>query len=75
MIKAVIFDMDGVVVNTEPLSHRANLKFYKSLGVDVSDDVYATFIGNSDINIIQKVKNIYGVSGDEATLLQKCLDF
>lgn len=67
--------MDGVVVNTEPLSHRANLKFYKSLGIDVSDDVYATFIGNSDINIIQKVKNIYGVAGDEATLLQHCLDF
>lgn len=75
MIKAVIFDMDGVVVNTEPLSHRANLKFYKSLGVDVSDDVYATFIGNSDINIIQKIKSIYGVAGDEATLLQQCLDF
>ena len=59
MKKSVIFDMDGVVVDTEPLSHRANMKFYQSLGINVTDDVYSTFIGNSDKNIIQKVKDIY----------------
>ncbi|MFP9114491.1 HAD family hydrolase [Flavobacterium sp. RHBU_3] len=75
MIKSVIFDMDGVVVNTEPLSHRANSRFYKSLGIQVSDEVYATFIGNSDINIIQKIKNIYGVETPEDVLLQQCLEY
>ena len=74
MKKAVIFDMDGVVVNTEPLSHRANKKFYESLGINVTDDVYATFIGNSDKNIIQKIKNIYSVEADEEVLLEQCLD-
>ncbi|MES2485097.1 MAG: HAD family phosphatase [Bacteroidota bacterium] len=73
MIKAVIFDMDGVVVNTEPLSHRANMKFYESLGINVSDDVYSTFIGNSDKNIIQKIKNIYSVEAAEEVLLEQCL--
>jgi len=75
MIKAVIFDMDGVVVNTEPLSHRANKKFYASLGIDVTDDVYSTFIGNSDKNIIQKIKNIYNVQTEEEVLLGQCLDY
>lgn len=75
MIKAVIFDMDGVVVNTEPLSHRANTKFYTSLGINVTDDVYSTFIGNSDRNIIQKIKNIYGVDTSEDELFDQCLDF
>lgn len=59
MIKAVIFDMDGVVVNTEPLGHAANLEMYKSLGIIVPDEVYNTFIGNSDKNIVQKLKDLY----------------
>jgi beta-phosphoglucomutase len=73
--RAVIFDMDGVVVNTEPLSHVANTKFYKSLGINVTNDVYATFIGNSDKNIIDKIIDIYGVATDKDTLLQQCLDY
>lgn len=75
MKKAVIFDMDGVVVNTEPLSHIANKKFYESLGINVTDDVYSTFIGNSDKNIIQKIVDIYGVTADKDILLEQCLDY
>jgi beta-phosphoglucomutase len=67
--------MDGVVVNTEPLSHVANTKFYKSLGINVADDVYASFIGNSDKNIIDKIVDIYGVSTNKDTLLRQCLDY
>ena len=75
MKKAVIFDMDGVVVNTEPLSHSANKKFYESLNINVTDDVYATFIGNSDKNIIQKIVDIYGVTTDKDVLLEECLKY
>lgn len=59
MINCVIFDMDGVVVNTEPLGYAANQKMYKSLGIAVPDDVYATFMGNSDKNIIEKLKHLH----------------
>ena len=67
--------MDGVVVNTEPLSHIANKKFYESLNINVTDDVYATFIGNSDKNIIQKIVDIYGITTDKDLLLEECLKY
>ncbi len=70
MKKAVIFDMDGVVVNTEPIGYGANQKMYKALGITVPDDVYATFIGNSDKNIIQKLKDLYKLEKSNEELLQ-----
>jgi len=67
--------MDGVVVNTEPLSHLANMKFYKSLGINVTDDVYSTFIGNSDKNIIQKIIDRYGIATDRDVLVEQGLKY
>ncbi|MGV3459420.1 MAG: HAD family hydrolase [Flavobacterium sp.] len=70
MIKCVIFDMDGVVVNTEPLAHAAGTDVYKSLGITVPDDVYASFTGNSDKNIIAKLKNLYDIKLSHDELLE-----
>jgi len=67
--------MDGVVVNTEPLSHLANMKFYRSLGINVTDDVYSTFIGNSDKNIIQKIIDRYGIATDRDMLVEQGLKY
>lgn len=71
MVKAVIFDMDGVVVNTEPIGYRANQELYKSLNIRVSDDVYGTFIGNSDKMIVQKLKDLYSISLSHEELLNE----
>lgn len=71
MIKAVIFDMDGVVVNTEPIGYRANQQLYKSLDITVPDDVYGTFIGNSDKMIVQKLKDLYPIALSHQELLDE----
>ena len=71
MIKAVIFDMDGVVVNTEPIGYRANQELYKSLNIVVPDEVYGTFIGNSDKMIVQKLKDLYPLSLTHQELLDE----
>lgn len=71
MIRTVIFDMDGVVVNTEPIGYHANQLLYKSLNINVPDDVYNTFIGNSDKNIIQKLKDLYPIALNHEELLEE----
>jgi len=44
-IKAVIFDMDGVIIDSEPLYRKIQDKIFKDLGFSVSDVEYDTFIG------------------------------
>ncbi len=38
-MKAVIFDMDGVIIDSEPLWQRAELEIFSSLGADVSSEL------------------------------------
>ena len=56
MIKTVIFDMDGVLVNSEPLHHEVSLVQFKELNIEVTNDIFATFTGNSNKMIYQKIK-------------------
>ena len=43
--KAFIFDMDGVMVDTEPIYFAANQQLFNQLGFSVSHESYARFVG------------------------------
>ncbi len=62
MIKTVIFDMDGVIVDTEPVHHYAYFEHFKELNVSVSSELFFTFTGQSTKNVYQLLKDKFNLS-------------
>lgn len=71
MIRTVIFDMDGVIIDTEPVHHHAFFTQFGELGIAVSDAEYATFLGKSTRNVFQRLKQKYHLAPDVETLIKR----
>ena len=59
-ISTVIFDMDGVLVNSEPVHQRLEKEMYEELGLDLSYEEQQSFVGRSAMDswmfVIDKYK-------------------
>jgi len=71
MIQTVIFDMDGVIVDTEPVHHFAYHQHFSDLNIDVSDEMYASFTGFSTKNTYEKLKQDFGLNHEIEFLVNK----
>jgi beta-phosphoglucomutase len=69
MIRTVIFDMDGVIIDTEPIHHQAFVTQFAELGITVSDALYASFLGSSTRNVFQQLKQQFNLPQEVETLL------
>lgn len=87
---AVIFDLDGVIIDSEPLHERATRKAGAEHGIDVSDAVFDEFRGQTDEAIAAHLAQqadidpasflaakhaAYEALLDELTLMPQVLDF
>jgi HAD superfamily hydrolase (TIGR01509 family) len=54
-VKCVIFDMDGVIIDSEEIHKKAYYETFTSLGLEVSEELYKTLTGSSTINAFQKL--------------------
>lgn len=69
-IKTIIFDMDGVIVDTEPVHHYAYHEHFRQLNIEVAPELYASFTGNSTRNVYEKLKTIFGIETQTYDLIQ-----
>lgn len=71
MIQTVIFDMDGVIVDTEPVHRYAYFKQFEELNIPVTEAMYTSFTGFSTRNTFQKLKQLFTIDQEVEDLIQQ----
>ena len=71
MIQTVIFDMDGVIVDTEPVHRYAYYKQFEELDIEVSEAMYTSFTGFSTRNTFQTLKEQFQLTHEVEDLIQR----
>jgi HAD superfamily hydrolase (TIGR01509 family) len=62
MLKAVIFDMDGVIVDSEPLHRKAYQRMFFDFELEVSNELYGSFTGQSTQAICEILCNLFNLN-------------
>ena len=62
MLKAVIFDMDGVIVDSEPLHRKAYQRMFFDFELEVSNELYESFTGQSTQVICEILCNLFNLN-------------
>ncbi len=69
MLKAVIFDFDGVVADSEPLHFRAFNDVLAEFGAQISrQDYYAKYLGFTDADCAEAVNADFGLELDDGQI-------
>jgi HAD superfamily hydrolase (TIGR01509 family) len=51
MITTIIFDMDGVIIDSEPIHQKMEFEMYQELGLNISDEEHKNYVGTSSIDM------------------------
>ncbi|KDP23397.1 hypothetical protein JCGZ_23230 [Jatropha curcas] len=62
-VSAVLFDMDGVLCNSEEPSRMAAVDVFAEMGVEVTAEDFVPFMGTGEANFLGGVANVKGVKG------------
>ena len=74
MIKAVIFDMDGVLINSEPLWQRTEKAIFAELGIDLTPDLLTQTRGLRTEEMVHHWKSRFPLDSIESGELMKRYD-
>lgn len=68
-LKAVLFDMDGVIVDTEPLHTKAYYRVFEQLGLNITDEYFATCTGESTKNVFARLIQNFDLNHETSDLV------
>lgn len=55
MIKAILMDFNGVIINDEPIQHAAYKEIFSADGIDVTDEMYYSRLGMDDKTFVSSI--------------------
>jgi HAD superfamily hydrolase (TIGR01509 family) len=59
-VAAVVFDMDGLLIDTEPLYKDAWQRAARESGVELTDQMYSRFVGRSNVESEAEIAWLFG---------------
>ena len=65
MIKNIIFDFDGVLVDSEILVAKAFAKYMQNFGIDIDEKELASFAGKKTVQVIDILSKKYSIKDQE----------
>ena len=68
---AVLFDMDGVTIDTEPLYTQAEIRLFGEYGVEIPKEDWFLFRGCSENTFFDLSMDRYGITEDKKVFIEK----
>ena len=65
MIKNIIFDFDGVLVDSEILVAKAFAKYMQNFGINIDEKEFASFAGKKTVQVIDILSKKYSIKDQE----------
>lgn len=75
MIKGLLFDVDGVIFNSEPFIRQAYTKAFADLGAEIKDKDFAPIVGTGEITSINYLADISNLKVDPLQVKQSIYDY
>src|SRR5688572_33148606 len=69
--RAIIFDMDGVLVDTEPIHVLIERQIFDELNISVTDELHHSFIGRASKEMWAELKKLYGLEISVLELVER----
>jgi beta-phosphoglucomutase family hydrolase len=70
MFKAVIFDMDGVIIDSEPTHFKLEQKLFKELGVNITKEKHNGYVGTTSYYMWDDIRTKHGITKDLEELVR-----